>query len=370
MAAGHTLALDSKSLAQLLDGLDAKARPSADSESQPASQREFRYRARSLRITVQRNDAEQAPITVQARAIGWRTLSVLSPTGLYPQSTCQIQLVDVEGIQQEVRGRVASCKQLDEHPRIWDVRLDLAAAVDVARFAAEAWRARVLVADDSITIRRLMQRLLHMVHADTVCVADGREAVEAALSNRFDLVLLDVEMPEMSGIEAVSTLREKGYLWPIVFVTGLSDEEANRFLCTEAGCDAFVPKPIQLNALAELIRMAKPRPVVSTLANDPECFELVDGYFHELRDAVEQLEVAYQNTDLESINRLAHQIRIEAPSCGFASLARCATRVKNAIAYEFPLSDVRRALSDLLRNCLAARPAAGFAIEAAAQPAT
>jgi len=101
----------------------------------------------------------------------------------------------------------------------------------------------------------------------TVEIADnGREAHAKAMSatlsgTPFDVVLLDVEMPEMSGNEAASALRADGYDGPIVALTAhgrASDREA----CLAAGCDDFATKPIDRSALLALLArfLEKPYP--------------------------------------------------------------------------------------------------------------
>jgi len=123
----------------------------------------------------------------------------------------------------------------------------------------------VLVADDNIINQRLSTALLQSRgHAVTVA-GDGREAVEAMAEGDFDIVLMDVQMPRMDGVEATRAIRE-AEVWtgrhvPIVAITAhamAGDRE--RFL--EAGMDAYVPKPLDAKVLfhtmAQLLASASP----------------------------------------------------------------------------------------------------------------
>ncbi len=130
------------------------------------------------------------------------------------------------------------------------------------RDVPERFHGRVLVADDSPTNLMVVERLLQRLGVDAVSVANGREAVEAALTGTepcFDLVLMDVQMPEMDGVVAARAIRGHEAATgrrrtPIVALTAAayaSDKER----CIEAGMDGHVTKPILLRPLAaELVK--------------------------------------------------------------------------------------------------------------------
>jgi CheY-like chemotaxis protein len=119
---------------------------------------------------------------------------------------------------------------------------------------------RVLLVEDNPVNQRLAVRLLekqgHAVHV----VATGEDAVEAAALGPFDVVLMDVQMPGMDGLEATRRIRERerqsGGHVPIVGLTAHA-MKGDRERCLEAGMDAYVAKPIQLaelwNALAGIM---------------------------------------------------------------------------------------------------------------------
>jgi len=132
----------------------------------------------------------------------------------------------------------------------------------------EPGAARVLLAEDTpsnaMVLERLVQRLGHSV----VVVGDGRAALEALERETFDVILMDVHMPIMDGLEATREIRrrerEKGRPpIPILALTGSTRDE-HRFLCIEAGMNAALPKPIAKQALGQAIADAlagrTPRP--------------------------------------------------------------------------------------------------------------
>jgi signal transduction histidine kinase/CheY-like chemotaxis protein len=115
----------------------------------------------------------------------------------------------------------------------------------------DGWR--VLLAEDSEDIRYAMMMLLEREGAHVVSVADGRAAVERALAGPFEVVLMDVRMPDIDGLEATRQARARGCRTPIVAITA-DAVPGHHQECLAAGCDAYVAKPIDVRHLIEEIR--------------------------------------------------------------------------------------------------------------------
>ena len=119
---------------------------------------------------------------------------------------------------------------------------------------------RVLLADDSTDNRVLLKRLLERSGFTVEAVGNGAEAVRRATwamrsGNRdaFDLILMDMQMPEVDGYEATAQLRRSGYRAPIVALTAHASH-ADRDKCLDAGCDGYIAKPCELDQLLDCIR--------------------------------------------------------------------------------------------------------------------
>ena len=110
----------------------------------------------------------------------------------------------------------------------------------------------VLLADDSPTNRRLAMRLLEKRGHAVTAVENGLEAVRAFEKDSYDLILMDVQMPEMDGLEATAAIREaeqlSGERIPIVALTAHA-MKGDRDRCLAAGMDAYVSKPFQAEEL-------------------------------------------------------------------------------------------------------------------------
>ncbi len=112
----------------------------------------------------------------------------------------------------------------------------------------------VLLAEDNPDIRESLCEFLEAKGCSVMLASNGREAVDQAMKRRPDLVLMDVQMPVMDGLEATRVLRSTASLegLPIVVMTAFaSGEDAER--CREAGATSYVPKPIELRRLDRIL---------------------------------------------------------------------------------------------------------------------
>jgi two-component system, sensor histidine kinase and response regulator len=124
---------------------------------------------------------------------------------------------------------------------------------------------RVLVVEDNPVNQRLVVRLLEKRGHRVEVAANGREALQALDKERFDLVLMDVQMPEMCGMEATAAIRQNekssGLHTPIIALTASTDRER----CLAMGMDGYLAKPIRPLELDELLESHLARRMESAL---------------------------------------------------------------------------------------------------------
>ncbi len=101
---------------------------------------------------------------------------------------------------------------------------------------------RVLLADDHTDMLQMEENILEPILEVVGKVADGRSLLEAAAKLHPDLIVTDISMPILNGIEAIKKLKESGSLAKVVFLTVHSDQDFVR-ACFEAGATAYVVKP-------------------------------------------------------------------------------------------------------------------------------
>jgi two-component system sensor histidine kinase/response regulator len=122
----------------------------------------------------------------------------------------------------------------------------------------------ILVAEDNLVNQTLARRLLEKRGHTVVLAGTGRAALEAVEKQTFDLVLMDVQMPEMDGLEATAAIRQRekssGKHLPIIAMTAnamIGDKEQ----CLQAGMDGYVAKPLSVKELLGVIEaLRKPPP--------------------------------------------------------------------------------------------------------------
>jgi two-component system sensor histidine kinase/response regulator len=135
---------------------------------------------------------------------------------------------------------------------------------------------RILLAEDSTTNQLLAVRLLEKRGHSVEVANNGREALAALETSKFDVVLMDIQMPELSGFEATATIRENekisGTRIPIIAMTAHA-MKGDRERCIEAGMDGYVSKPIRPQELFEEINRLVPL-AERLFDSDAECNDI------------------------------------------------------------------------------------------------
>ncbi|MGK7345933.1 MAG: PAS domain S-box protein [Candidatus Nitrospinota bacterium M3_3B_026] len=164
----------------------------------------------------------------------------------------------------------------------------------------------ILLAEDNPVNLRVAERTLEKMGHRVAVAENGKEAVEMWEKGDFDLVLMDVQMPEMDGFQAARAIREKektrGERIPIIALTARA-MKGDREMCLEAGMDDYIPKPIKIKDMAEKIGRVSPR-----RARDADGGPGLEGLFdlEELRlifgaDGLEELFTIFADSASKSI---------------------------------------------------------------------
>ena len=110
----------------------------------------------------------------------------------------------------------------------------------------------ILVAEDSKTNQVLIESLLTQIGLHVTIAEDGNETVQKAMTQQFDLIFMDMMMPNMNGYEATKELRKYSIKTPIVALTANAMKGDDK-KCIEAGCDDYLVKPIERRELLKTI---------------------------------------------------------------------------------------------------------------------
>lgn len=194
---------------------------------------------------------------------------------------------------------------------------------------------RILIADDVEANREFFAHTLRRAKAECLFAENGREAVDHLLQDdEIDLVLMDMQMPEMDGYTATETLRTAGILIPVVAVTANGTKE-DRQRCRQAGCSGYLTKPISISGLlqgvAEQLGLSledstSPAPVISpelriasdypqvrrrdeTLPGDPVFRNFAVRFLQKIEEVLPQIIAAVNHADSSRISEWGHWLK-------------------------------------------------------------
>ncbi|MDQ4107901.1 MAG: PAS domain S-box protein, partial [Actinomycetota bacterium] len=200
---------------------------------------------------------------------------------------------------------------------------------------------RILVVEDNAVNQHLALLMLQKVGYRADVAANGVEALEALERQPYDTVLMDVEMPEMDGLEATRRIHQR---WPgeqrphIVAVTA-NAMQGERELCIQAGMDDYIPKPIHMEDLVGALTRGARRPgapqpapaidrdVIRRLGasfgegGNGSMAALIDTFLGHVAGQVEALATALERGEVDEVRRGAHTLKANAATFGAAPLA-------------------------------------------------
>ncbi len=118
---------------------------------------------------------------------------------------------------------------------------------------AQKYPLNILVAEDNVFNQKLILTVLKKIGYIPTLVENGREAVDIIEKKKFDLIFMDVQMPEMDGLQATRAIRQKPVEQPIIVGVTANAMSSDRINCMEAGMNNYISKPFNLGQLTELI---------------------------------------------------------------------------------------------------------------------
>ena len=228
---------------------------------------------------------------------------------------------------------------------------------EAARAAQQVGPLRVLLAEDNAANQKLAVGVLSKLGHHVTVADNGRMAIAAWQSKPFDLILMDVQMPEMDGWQATQFIRdlerERGGHIPIVAMTAHA-MKGDRERCLDAGMDDYLSKPIRSKQIAEKLlalfgasteedtakpNLAPPNASAAALIDWETALQGVDGdrrlfaevaqiFLATTADSLSKLGEAVHTNQPESVQRLAHGIKGELLALGAVSVADLAWRLE------------------------------------------
>ena len=225
---------------------------------------------------------------------------------------------------------------------------------------------RILLADDHNEIRALVARQLELAGHHVISVANGREAVETLAHEKFDVVLLDEEMPVLGGVQVARAIRDREQgpatrAFLVALTGNCTDQDVQRLLAV--GFDAVLGKPFSMASLKALLSRRATSPQLAKLSSKPPPKDepvsyLLDGVGGDSKLASQMIRAFLRDTpkrlagireslkrkDAEAVASLAHSIK---GSVGFfgADTARCQAQELQDLAQRADFQGAERILS-------------------------
>ncbi|MHB0997892.1 MAG: response regulator transcription factor [Armatimonadota bacterium] len=135
---------------------------------------------------------------------------------------------------------------------------------------------KVLIVDDDENTCDLVRLQMEMAGFEPLCACDGREALNIARDQRPSLIVLDLVLPEMDGLEVLREVRRLGNI-PVILLTGRNDE-FDRVLGLEMGADDYVTKPFSPRELIARVKAVLRRTIAQQTADDHQVLNLYGFY--------------------------------------------------------------------------------------------
>ena len=196
----------------------------------------------------------------------------------------------------------------------------------------------ILLAEDNIHNQDLISIYISNTSATLDIANDGVQAVEFASKKEYDLILMDMQMPNMDGIEAITTLRKKGYSKPISALTANAmQHDRDRFM--KAGSDDFLSKPIDEDALYLLLEKYLPKQDVIKENNEIHIEDEISNiqriknkFKQELKKKNLEITEAVDNQNIDELERLLHSLKGVSGNLGFEQIMMATIEIESELA--------------------------------------
>jgi two-component system, sensor histidine kinase and response regulator len=219
-------------------------------------------------------------------------------------------------------------------------------------------KGRILLAEDNLVNQRAAVRLLEKQGYEVEIAENGKQVLQKLAQKNFDVVLMDVQMPEMDGFEATKAIRimekKSGKHTPIIALTAHAMKE-DRVRCLREGMDAYVSKPVRWEELFKVIEEQKKLKLQNThqaknthsvcekndivskteaiehMGRDEEIYrDVVEVFLRGAPEQVKQLREAIEMTNQKEVERYAHSLKSSAAMLGAHALKKEAYQIEMA----------------------------------------
>lgn len=215
----------------------------------------------------------------------------------------------------------------------------------------------ILIADDNLVNMAMNQQIIKNIAPNSILytAANGAEAVSICQENKIDLILMDIQMPEMNGIEATRVIRLLNNFQetPIIAVTA-GNVKGEKEKCLDAGLNDFLAKPIRekdiFDVLEKWLDFSKKEKnetndfgnhldlsMINNYTKDDESFRkmFIEIIINELEKSVQEFETYFNKQNLEGLNQLGHKVKGTAKTAGLTILADLTEQIEKSTSINY-----------------------------------
>lgn len=219
---------------------------------------------------------------------------------------------------------------------------------------------KILVADDNEMNRLVATHILVQYEVATDEAKDGKEAIDKLKTQQFDAVLMDVQMPEMDGVEAAAIIRESiSKTLPVIALTAMALKGDDKKLL-QSGMTDYVSKPFNekqlLQVLTRNLQAASAEDafplydlgILNGIANGNKSFvaKMIGVFLQQGPSSVAEIKEAYQKNDVTTVKKIAHRLKPSIDNMGIASIKDVIRQIES---YELSISG-SEALAKLIQQ--------------------
>ncbi|MBN2030906.1 response regulator [bacterium] len=194
---------------------------------------------------------------------------------------------------------------------------------------------RILLAEDDPSGQKLMNHLLKRLGYEVDIAENGKKVLERLSQNPYDIVLMDMEMPEMDGFTATREIRKNNQCkdLPIIALTAHAMKE-HRNETIRAGCTDYISKPVDREQLDQLLQKYLKKEVVEVVEeveqDDPLMAELTHFFISDLGQRIKQFSEDFHSHNLDEVIRFGHSLKGTAGSYGFPKFSKIGSDIEQA----------------------------------------
>ena len=196
-----------------------------------------------------------------------------------------------------------------------------------------SYKAKILVAEDDVFNQEFIKEILNEWNVDFTIVADGKEAVEKVKNNKYDFILLDINMPNVNGVEAMREIKKLTDIPIIAMTANAFKEDIKNYF--EAGFDDYISKPVKLKELEKIFEKYSQRKTknISFIQknlklNQSILKKLIKVYFSTVKENLDNLQKAIKEKNFEKVKEYAYEIKDASLNLKIENIAKIADEIQ------------------------------------------